>query len=578
MYIKPMIMRSRVAFLSIALAMSMGMAQAIIPTIAMADDDNHVEASVRMPEISLAEDTGDICASKGDVIDMTLTLKNSGQVNANMLYVAYQAPAGTSVESVSAPSGVSAERSGNVVTMRATLKPGEAADVVVSLKCDFTGTMADATASWGQAWEDEVPETMTDLDVVRSGQVTVARDIAEANVTTKDVTYDTPMPRPTTIVTDADKTTLVEGVDYTIDYADATSAGEASLTIVGIGDFCGTVTSKYKILPRDINECMIAIPNSIPFRGTPVSFSPSVTYKSSQLVCDRDYTLSTTGGDGAGPVTATCTGKGNFCGSTKVSTIVTASIQNAKMTIADAGTYTGKPKTSKVTVELYGKTLKEGTDYTISWKDNTNAGTATVTATGRWPYAGAVSSTTTIGKAAQTISDVPSAKSMAAKSAFKLSPKASGSGKLSYKTSNAKVATVDKSGKVTAVAPGKATITISAASTANHKAASKTVTVTVTKRTNPAKVSVKNVSAKASKLKSKAQSAKPITVSGAVGKLTFSKTSGSKALSVNAKTGAITIKKGTKKGTYKVTVKIYAAGDSVTNSMTKYANITVKVS
>lgn len=578
MHIRPMIMRSRVAFLSIALAASMGITQSIIPTIAMADDDNHVEASVRMPEISLAENAGDIRAHKGDVIDMTLTLKNSGQVNANMLYVAYQAPAGTSVESVSAPSSVSAERSGNVVTMRATLKPGETADVVVSLKCDFTGAMPDATASWGQAWEDEVPETMTDLDVARSGQVVVARDIAEANVTIQDVTYDTPTPRPAAIVTDADKGTLVEGIDYTIDYADTSSAGDTSLTIAGIGDFCGTMTSSYKILPRDISDCVIAIPNSIPFRGTPVSFSPSVTYKGSPLACDRDYTLSTTGGDGAGTITATCTGKGNFCGSTKVSTVVTASIQNAKVTVDNAGAYTGKPKTPKVAVNLYGKTLKEGTDYTLSWKNNTNAGTATVTVTGRWPYTGAISATTTIAKAAQTISNVPSAKGMAAKSTLKLSPKASGAGKLSYKTSNAKVATVDKSGKVTAVAPGKATITISAASTTNHKAASKTVAITVSKRANPAKVSVKNVSAKASRLKTKTQSAKPIAVSGAIGRLTFSKTSGSKALSVNAKTGAITIKKGTKKGTYKMKVKVYAAGDSVTNSMTKYANITVKVS
>ena len=40
--------------------------------------------------------------------------------------------------------------------------------------------------------------------------------------------------------------------------------------------------------------------------------------------------------------------------------------------------YTSEPT---VTVKLGGKTLKGGTDYTVSYKDNTNAGTATVTVT-----------------------------------------------------------------------------------------------------------------------------------------------------------------------------------------------------
>ena len=40
----------------------------------------------------------------------------------------------------------------------------------------------------------------------------------------------------------------------------------------------------------------------------------------------------------------------------------------------------------------------------------------------------------------------------------------------------------------------------------------------------------------------------------------FAKVSGSKKISV-ASNGAITVKKGTKKGTYKVTVKVLATGD-----------------
>ena len=51
--------------------------------------------------------------------------------------------------------------------------------------------------------------------------------------------------------------------------------------------------------------------------------------------------------------------------------------------------------------------------------------------------------------------------------------------KLSYKSSNAKVATVSSDGRVTLKGLGKATITITAAATANYNAASKSVTITV---------------------------------------------------------------------------------------------------
>ena len=61
--------------------------------------------------------------------------------------------------------------------------------------------------------------------------------------------------------------------------------------------------------------------------------------------------------------------------------------------------------------------------------------------------------------------------------AFNLGAKAKT--KLSYKSSNTKVATVNSTGKVTLKGPGKATITITAAATSNYNAASKSITITV---------------------------------------------------------------------------------------------------
>jgi endoglucanase len=62
--------------------------------------------------------------------------------------------------------------------------------------------------------------------------------------------------------------------------------------------------------------------------------------------------------------------------------------------------YDGKAKKPTVTVEYGTKTLKKDTDYTVKYSNNTNAGTATVTITGKGNYTGSVKKTFTIRKLA----------------------------------------------------------------------------------------------------------------------------------------------------------------------------------
>ncbi|MCR5533733.1 MAG: fimbrillin family protein [Bacteroidaceae bacterium] len=69
-----------------------------------------------------------------------------------------------------------------------------------------------------------------------------------------------------------------------------------------------------------------------------------------------------------------------------------------------AYTYDGTAKEPHPTVTDGSKTLTEGTDYTLSWSNNTNAGTATVTVTGMGGYYnGSQSKNFTINKATATI-------------------------------------------------------------------------------------------------------------------------------------------------------------------------------
>jgi len=84
-------------------------------------------------------------------------------------------------------------------------------------------------------------------------------------------------------------------------------------------------------------------------------------------------------------------------------------------------------------------------------------------------------------------------------------------------------------------------------------------------------------SVKASKVKKAKKTVAPIKVKGANGKVTYSKVSGSKKLTVNKKTGKITVKKGTKKGKLKIQVKVTAAGDDNHKAASKTVKVTITV-
>ena len=159
--------------------------------------------------------------------------------------------------------------------------------------------------------------------------------------------------------------------------------------------------------------------------------------------------------------------------------------------------------------------------------------------------------------------------------AFSLGAKAKTA--MTYKSSNTKVATVDRKGKVTIKAAGTAKITITAKATSSYKAATKTLTVKVAKAAPvlKTKISSRNISYNA--LRKKAQ---VFTLGASVsskGKMTYAKTAGSSAFTVNKTNGKITVKKGLKKGTYKIKVKISAKATAKYNAGTKTVLVTVRV-
>ena len=151
--------------------------------------------------------------------------------------------------------------------------------------------------------------------------------------------------------------------------------------------------------------------------------------------------------------------------------------------------------------------------------------------------------------------------------------KASGSAQLSVNKTTGEVAV--KKGTV----PGTYTAKVKVTSAADqvYAASSKTVEVTVkVVGAQPMKVKAAAKTVKASAVKkAKKVVARPLTVTGAKGTLSYKKAGGSAQLSVNVKTGKVTVKKGTPKGTYEVKIKVAAAGTDIYKAGSK--TVTTKV-
>ena len=133
--------------------------------------------------------------------------------------------------------------------------------------------------------------------------------------------------------------------------------------------------------------------------------TPSVTVKvgGKTLKKDTDYTVSYSNNTKVGTAKVTIMGKGNYTGSISK----TYSIKNdfKKTTISGISnkSYTGKNITQSITVKYNGKTLKNGTDYTVSYSSNKNIGTATVKIAGKGSYTGTITKTFKINPAKQEI-------------------------------------------------------------------------------------------------------------------------------------------------------------------------------
>lgn len=230
-----------------------------------------------------------------------------------------------------------------------------------------------------------------------------AKSISSAVVTLSPTTYtfDGTEKKPTVTVKDGTKT-LTGGNDYTVSYANNKNIGTATATVTGKGNYSGTVSKSFTITeaPKvNVSNCTITLgTTSYTYDGTEKKPSVTVKYSSTTLTSGTDYSITYSDNVNAGSAKVTVTGKGDYTGSaTKNFTISAKSISSASVTLNQTSyTFDGSEKKPTVTVKDGSKTLANGTDYSASYSNNINVGTATVIVTGKGNYSGTLSKNFTI--------------------------------------------------------------------------------------------------------------------------------------------------------------------------------------
>ena len=137
---------------------------------------------------------------------------------------------------------------------------------------------------------------------------------------------------------------------------------------------------------------------------------PGVTVKlnGKTLKNGTDYTVSYSNNTKVGTATVKITGKGNYTGSVSKTFKIKNNFKKATVSGISTKAFTGKNITQSITVKYNGKTLKNGTDYTVSYSNNKSIGTATVKIAGKGSYTGTITKTFKINPAKQEIQKLTS--------------------------------------------------------------------------------------------------------------------------------------------------------------------------
>ena len=182
---------------------------------------------------------------------------------------------------------------------------------------------------------------------------------------------------------------------YEVSYVNNVNAGTAVaiITAKANSNFTGMVPETFIITPKQLTSQMVSDIVDQPYTGNQITPTVTVEDDSTPLVEGRDFTVTYGDNDTVGTDAGTVTikGSGNYAGKVEVSFNITNT--GAFKVIVDNSehTYNGSAHTPSVVVYAVDEDgvmtpLVAGTDYEVFYADNTDAGVASVTVTGKGAY------------------------------------------------------------------------------------------------------------------------------------------------------------------------------------------------
>ena len=210
--------------------------------------------------------------------------------------------------------------------------------------------------------------------------------------------------KPIKVLTNVKKAKLVDNSDLALMYTGELYAwGENVGYLLGN---TGSVSTPSKIvLPKvkSLSQATMSSINSVTYTGKEIKPSVTVKYGDKVLLNNTDYTIAYKNNTNAGNASVIITGKGNFTGSISKSFVIKKrSIEKFSCSMGSKYSYSGGQIKPSITIKDGTKTLKNGTDYTVSYGKNTALGKGTVKISGKGNYTGSITKTFTISKRSVT--------------------------------------------------------------------------------------------------------------------------------------------------------------------------------
>lgn len=181
-------------------------------------------------------------------------------------------------------------------------------------------------------------------------------------------------------------------------YVNNQDAGTATVTINGADTYAGSfkiITFKINQKSLEADDISVADIRDQWLSKTVRRATPSVTVKhgTATMKQDTDYKLSYINNTSAGTATAIITGIGNYKGEIRKTFKVCDVADYFSVAGIAQQTYRGSAITPSPVVKYYGRTLKKGTDYTLTYANNISTGIATVYIKGIGSFSGTISRT-----------------------------------------------------------------------------------------------------------------------------------------------------------------------------------------